>query len=332
MLKELFNKNKNIVINSDIDGMLSGMILQNYFGCNIVGFSNSWNKVWLTPEYEKEAGENAINKPIYIDLFVANPDVVCIEQHIIGYDESHNDFIKSIGTKINPNLMRANRSFTGDYFHKYPFGTVHFLIALMEMEGITVKLPDLKSSPTPRMNKYDIKVGDIILRADDALFSSLGKYKENTDQWWPWLLSKSGNSKSIKSMIDYISLQNPSLNFKVKDKTGKYFHDEFNCDISQGRFGKDYSKVDGAYKDILDNSGKFKSEILKYVEELRNIFGMAFELPTIYNAHIGEANTMKYTGDRNRLIQANWNELYSYAFIYGPNSPNNNFSYTIKMK
>ena len=44
MLRELFEKNKNIVINSDIDGFLSGMILQKYFGCKVVGFSNSW---WL---------------------------------------------------------------------------------------------------------------------------------------------------------------------------------------------------------------------------------------------------------------------------------------------
>lgn len=39
MLKELFSKNPNIIINTDIDGFLSGMILQTYLGCKIVGFS-----------------------------------------------------------------------------------------------------------------------------------------------------------------------------------------------------------------------------------------------------------------------------------------------------
>ena len=50
MLRELFESNKNIVINSDIDGFLCGMVLQKYYGCRIVGFSDSRDKVWLIPE------------------------------------------------------------------------------------------------------------------------------------------------------------------------------------------------------------------------------------------------------------------------------------------
>ena len=38
-LSEFFRNagTKQIVINSDIDGFLSGMILQEYYGCEIVG-------------------------------------------------------------------------------------------------------------------------------------------------------------------------------------------------------------------------------------------------------------------------------------------------------
>ena len=50
MLKELFSNNKNIIINTDIDGFLSGMILQKYYGCKIVGFSNSRETIWVTPD------------------------------------------------------------------------------------------------------------------------------------------------------------------------------------------------------------------------------------------------------------------------------------------
>lgn len=39
--------------------------------------------------------------------------------------------------------MRPNRTYSGDYFHKYPFGTVHFCIAFMENEGVHVDLPSL---------------------------------------------------------------------------------------------------------------------------------------------------------------------------------------------
>ena len=97
-LKTLFEKNKNIIINTDIDGFLSGMILQKYYGCKVVGFSNSWDCVWIDPEYEKSTA-NALVDAIYIDLFVVAPSVVCIEQHIIGYDEAHNRRIAALQTK-----------------------------------------------------------------------------------------------------------------------------------------------------------------------------------------------------------------------------------------
>lgn len=60
-IKELFEKNKNIVINSDIDGFLCGMILQKYFGCRVVEFSDSRDTVWLAPEVSD------IDAPVYID-------------------------------------------------------------------------------------------------------------------------------------------------------------------------------------------------------------------------------------------------------------------------
>lgn len=62
MLKEIFEKNKDIVINTDIDGFLCGMILQKYYGCRVVGFSNSRETIWLISEIED------INAPIYIDI------------------------------------------------------------------------------------------------------------------------------------------------------------------------------------------------------------------------------------------------------------------------
>lgn len=62
MLKELFAENKNIVINTDIDGFLCGMILQKYYGCKVVGFSNSRETIWI------KDGIDDMNKPIYIDI------------------------------------------------------------------------------------------------------------------------------------------------------------------------------------------------------------------------------------------------------------------------
>ena len=58
-LSDLFNKNKNIVINTDIDGFLCGMILQKYYGCKVVGFSNSRETIWI------KDGIDNMNQPMY---------------------------------------------------------------------------------------------------------------------------------------------------------------------------------------------------------------------------------------------------------------------------
>lgn len=320
MINEIFNKTKDIIINADIDGFLSGMILQKYYGCNVVGFSNSWDCVWITPEYES-SNNNALYKPVYIDLYVVNPDVVCIEQHIIGYDDAHNKRLSSLGTKINPNLMRIGRTFTGDYFHKYPFGTVHFLIALLEREGVHVQLPSLEGITGQIAKNYNLTVGDILLRADDALFSSLGKYKSNTEEWWPWLLDLSGNADSIKAMMRYVCEANPNNKFIVKDRTGKYFTREFQC-----------TGIDGDYKNITDNNGNLLSCVLKYRDEICNMMNMSLEIPLIYNIHQGNASTKKYLDTSVKLDYQHNPDLYSYAFIFGFKSPKKNFSYTTQMK
>ena len=94
MLKEIFSKNKNIIINTDIDGFLCGEILRHYYGCKIVGFSNKKKEIWVDDSVK------SIYDPVYIDLYVANKDVICIEQHIIAKNKEHHCQIEKYGTKI----------------------------------------------------------------------------------------------------------------------------------------------------------------------------------------------------------------------------------------
>ena len=215
-LRELFAKNKNIVINSDIDGMLSGMILQKYYGCKVVGFSNSWDCVWIDPQYENSTVD-AINKPVYIDLYVTNPDVVCIEQHIIGYDDAHNKRIAALQTKINPNIMREGRTFSGDYFHKYPFGTVHFLIALMEKEGVHVQLPLLYSITSPKAFKSMFGIKESV-SFDSVNFLQSSRHtntETQSNEVNDFFKSKTTNPKAVAEFMKKV-VANPSLLNNVK--------------------------------------------------------------------------------------------------------------------
>lgn len=320
MLKELFEQNKNIVINSDIDGFLCGMILQKYYDCKIVGFSDSRDKVWLIPEI------NDIDSPIYIDLYVARPHVKCIEQHIIAYDKVRHAEIIGFGTKINPNLDRE-RTFVGDmqsdYYHKYPFGTVHYLIALMAKEGINIDLPDLsKVYQVEKCDAPEVKVsstaGQVILRADDALYSTLSPYRENALDWWSWLDPRR-QYPAIESLRQYISSCDINRAKQYKDEVG-FFFKSLGCE-----------GADGAFKNVTDASGIILPKVLNYRDVIGRIVGMSLNLPTKYVIHQGKyvVQFCRPGYDMHILDDEN---LYSYAFIFGPRPKYPNFSFTIDMK
>jgi len=320
MLKEIFEKNKDIVINTDIDGFLCGMILQKYYGCRVVGFSNSRETIWLISEIED------INAPIYIDIFVARPEVICIDQHIGAFDKYHHREISNYGTKINPNLDRK-RTFVGDlesdYYHKYPFGTVHYLIALMAKEGIEVELPDLNkvyqiTAPGPLKKKVKTCAGHIILRADDALYSTLSPYRANALDWWKWL-DKNREIPAINQLRDFIDSCDQSKAYEYKDDIGNFFT-ALGCD------GKD-----GAFKTVTDNNGSLLPKVLAYRNVICSILGMGLDLYEFYEIHKGRY-AVQYAKPDYDMDILHAENLYSYAFIYGPRPKYPNFSFTLDMK
>jgi hypothetical protein len=320
MLKNLFEKNKNIIINTDIDGFLCGEILRHYYGCKIVGFSNSKKEIWVTPEVK------SIYDPIYIDLYVARPDVVCIEQHIISKDKAHHFRIESMGTKINPNVERG-RTFvgdhTGDYYHKYPFGTVHYIIALMAREGINVELPNLYEEVYDNGRSLGTELGQIILRADDALYSTLSAYADNAKDWWAYL-DGGKNYPAIEKLRKYIESCDRNKAIEYKEKIGSVFKNKLNCDGQ-----------DGAFTYILEKNGTLQHRVQKLWEiickSLKFDNGIVSPLPQNLVLHEGRfLKSFFRPGYEMEVLNAD--NLYSYAFIYGPHSKYPNFSYTLDME
>lgn len=319
-LSGIFDKNKDIVINTDIDGFLCGMILQKYYGCRVVGFSNSRETIWI------QDGIDDINKPIYIDIYVANPKVICIDQHIIAFNKAHHEEIVSHRTKLNPNLLRK-RTFVGDmesdYYHKYPFGTVHFLIALMEKEGINVELPNLtKSYKISQSGKYgqtiSINAGHIILRADDALFSTLSAYRDNALDWWAWL-DRKNEIPAIKELRNFIDNCDRSKAWGYKDNMTAFFK-TLGCD-----------GIDGAFDTVTDANGYLLPKVEAYKNVICKILGMELDLPELYKIHKGQY-AIKMVRSHSNMDILHSKNLYSYAFIFGPGSKKDNFSYTTDLK
>jgi hypothetical protein len=329
-LRNLFLENPNIIINSDIDGMLCGMVLQKYFDCKIVGFSNSKEYVWVVPEIAD------IDKPVYIDLFVNRPHVVCIEQHVISYNEEHHQRLINYGTKFNPNLER-NRTFLGDmgveYKFKYPFATFHYILNLMEREGIRVELPNLFEAK--QFHAYnaperivETNAGQLILRADDALYSTLHAFVPNANEWWRWL-NPNEAFESISMLTDFIQTCDPTNARQYKLDIGHFFQ-EIGCIEEEDPF-----QNDGSFRYISSEEGEILPEVLYYRDVVCEIMGMPLDLPLHYVIHQGTYDKFKCVRirDINRLFSQ---RLYSYAFIYGPRIPidkpnRKNFSYTLDM-
>lgn len=316
-LSEFFRRagTNKIVINSDIDGFLSGMILQEYYDCEVVGFSNSKESIWLTPDIA------SVCAPVYIDIFINEPDTYCIDQHIVAYDNGHIDRLLAYGTKLNPNLSISRRTYSGDlgnnanYSRKYPFGTVHYLIALMKEDGIEVEFNDLYQNYTITgvdSRTYTTCPGQIILRADDALHSSLGPYENNTNEWWNRL--RRYNSQMIDKLISYKDSCDKSMNEQYKEAITELFQSGLDCD------GKD-----GSFDTVTESDGRtIQQRIIHYNQEIGKIIGIHMDLPTELVEHRGR----DYIGYYNTN---NLNRAFTYAFVCGPKKPQYAFSFTIDM-
>lgn len=339
-LKELFETNKNIVINTDIDGILSGLILVKSLGCKIVGFTNSKQYVWLNEENDD------LYANVYVDMFVTDDRAICVDQHIVALDEEHQRKIHRTGTKYSPQIEGEKAFNSIDYSNKYPFGAVHYIIAKLESEGIEVELPPL-DTPIPG---YNLKFGDLILRADDAMASTVYHYVQNARNWWNWLKSIAPNSENIENLIAYCNNVRQSILLdlnadglrhtevqkkkaletgvgKIKGLTKKFFNEQFNCRTS-----------DGGFSQILNENGDLLPNIKEYIDTIASLIGLTnLELPEHFITHEGiyhRSSWLPYFHDE--LLNSfsfQGHKVFSYAFIYSPSDIGEiNFSFTLDMQ
>ncbi len=311
---KLFEKNNKIIINSDIDGVLSGLFLKQYCNCEIVGFSNSANKVWIN-----QRKINSIYDAIYVDMYVADPAVTCIDQHIIGLNPEHNAKLSENQRKLNPNLL-LSRSHTpaAVYRNKYPLGTVHFIIAALEKEGLNLALQLGKEVSN------GIKLIDLILRADDAMHTTVATtFKTNADTWWNWLFHYSKKGSVTEELISYMQSLSAADAKTLKLKTANFLQQApYYCESG-----------DGGFKSILTQEGKLKKTLKFYVDMLAKSMNVnSFYFGQEYTTFEGRLDRITLNdSQKQELIDhhaIDGQKIFSYAFIWGENKEGN-FSYTV---
>ncbi len=307
---DLLKSKKKIVINSDIDGILSGLILQEFLDCEIVGFCNSANKLWISVDQFEHRKDF-----VFIDMFVSHKNIACIDQHIVSFDEDHNKQLASNPNKINPNILRGKCFHPkSSYYTKYPFGTVHFIIA--ELERNTINLEQLLLFN----ENEELQSVDFFLRADDALITSVEKYKENALDWWNWLVEYSSNGKVTQQFIDYTySGLNAWENKKQVER--KLLAQPFCCE-----------KPDGGFAEIADAANFLLPNFIKYVDYLAEITNLKpFDTSQKYSVVEGIPARLNFSHEHSEALINDCKVLdkkvFSYAFVksYGQE---NSFSFT----
>ena len=310
---DLLRTSNKIIINSDIDGVLSGLILHNFLACEVVGFSNSDNTVWID-----ESKVNSIYDAVYVDMFVANPAVKCIDQHIISINSTHHNSISKNPNKFNPNFDNPRFHFPNDsYYLKYPFGTVHYIIAYLEKQGIRVDLDFF--------HQLDgLNFIDILLRADDAMKTTVdSNYKVNAREWWLWLHTFSNKSNSISSLGKYLYSLNSNQVTSIKSTTTKI--------LMSSNFG--CTSPDGGYHSIINPNGLLKEQVITYFQWLAKASKLnCFNTQLNLTPFIGTVNRTNLSEtQKSELInqnKINGKDIFSYACVRSSNR-SENFSYTL---
>ncbi len=156
-------KNRLCVLSPDSDGFICGLLVTNFLNWRVVGFYDG--KVLIT-----QSGVN-INDCSFLDIEINRAGVGSIGNHLVEYNRSIpiNNF--NFQGCIQPNILRK---FDGKnaFQRKYPFGTIHLLLGILQYGEIIDILPDSAISP---------------LLFVDGVGNNLFGYPENCLDWIDYL-------------------------------------------------------------------------------------------------------------------------------------------------
>lgn len=156
-------KNRKCILSPDSDGFLCGLAVSNLLDWEIVGFYDG--KVLIIKDGEKY--EDAI----FLDIEINRAGVGSIGNHLVEFNRflalEHYNFDQC----IQPNMLRE---FDGKnaFQRKYPFGTIHLLLGILQEVSVIDKLPDSAISP---------------LLFADGIGNNLFGYPENCLDWIQYL-------------------------------------------------------------------------------------------------------------------------------------------------
>lgn len=198
-------ESKNIsgmIIGNDLDALLSACLLKSLFGWDIIGIYD-YQTLWFDSKYSKDEFIDNLKSENYlaVDLDIYRNYLSSIGHHILSIQKD--DVLPQHKNSINPNLMF---NITHQNFkQKYPMGTVHFLMCLL--------------NEYPRFTR----LGELLLWLVDSTFinAQTHRFQDNVKNW----LENYVQNRILRNGLDEInskSFEKDVLNiaFPELDKTG----------------------------------------------------------------------------------------------------------------
>lgn len=294
----IFKSKRKCIINADLDGLLSGMVLQEFLSWDVVGFSSCCGKsndeLWLFDI------EEDISECVFVDLPVYFKGYSTIDQHFIAFDNEMIEKYNKDGNKLNPNIIRErvflDENGKNQYTMKYPFGTIHFIIAVLEKMGIIND--NYSFNFEKKLGEFDL--ADLILRADRVI-GNAAAYTPNCIDWISWLVDLGGSN--TKKLFDKVT--NELMIRKVSESKVEQKMKELGCkgmdgDCSNLLRNKDYNSLRN-YFNYLAEAIEMKPIPLKTINDFGKLNGKRYAV-TNKNINFLKQETMK-------------KNMFSFAFV-----------------
>ena len=199
----LLERNKKCILSPDSDGFLSGLLMSHFLDWKIVGYYDG--KVMAKTPGTK------IDDVVFLDMEIFRKNIKSIGHHMVLNNKRN----VPINWDNYANCIQLNNlvgfDAKNDFRSKYPFGTIHFLLAILKtrIDGINLSHESISS-----------------LLYTDGTFKNIFNFPENSLNWLDYLDAKSpqnplnkvffNNAYSISSLM--IDLQEY---FKSISKFGK---------------------------------------------------------------------------------------------------------------
>ena len=188
--KEIFQRfpwqlerNRPMVISTDIDGLLSAAFLHHHLGWQVAGYYDS-STLWLSALTDKQRG-----RLVWVDLDICRPGCPTLGHHILTLT---GDPPPALSCVCNPNLLAG---IGADAFaNKYPFSTVLLLLWLHEVSL-----------------RRDLMARLLVLHADSS-WINYQHYGDNCRSWrerlpgydWRWLFNQVDSERFEARMQDQL--------------------------------------------------------------------------------------------------------------------------------